>query len=203
MTITARFASQCGRCGQAIAVGSQINWVRGQKATHIACPAPKVEQAPVARMAVEDAGVYVMADGSIVKVKANRDKSRTYAMRWTVIGGERLTEADSRVHGEYTYEPGLVQQVAAEGRKMTLDEAKAFILRYGLCCRCGRRLKAADSVERGIGPVCVKYFTFGTVAASAAATAAVAASYSGQVNYDDERPAGYQDADLELREAGL
>lgn len=54
---------------------------------------------------------------------------------------------------------------------MTLDEAKAFILRYGQCVRCGRRLKAAESVERGIGPVCVRYFTFGNEAPEAPAAA--------------------------------
>jgi hypothetical protein len=124
-----------------------------------------VSAAPVVRMAIEDCGVYVMADGAIVKVKANREKTRTYAMRWTVISGERLTEADTREHGEYVFEAGLVQRIATDGRKMTLDEARAFIIRYGMCCRCGRTLKAADSVERGIGPVCVQYFGFGTVAA--------------------------------------
>ena len=120
--------------------------------------------APVARLAVEDAGVYVMPDGGIVKVQANQDKTRTYAKRWVVIGGERLNETDDRVHGEYQYEPGLVQQVATQGRKMTLDEAKAFILRYGQCARCSRKLVAAKSVEAGIGPVCIKYFSAGTTA---------------------------------------
>jgi len=43
---------------------------------------------------------------------------------------------------------------------MSLDAAKAFILRYGRCVRCSRRLKAAQSVERGIGPVCMAYFSF-------------------------------------------
>jgi len=117
------------------------------------------------RVAVEDSGVYVMPDGSIVKVQANREKTRTYAKRWTVIPGIRLTEAGSKEHGEYVYEPSLVQEVARSGRKMSLEEAKAFILRYGQCARCSRELKDANSVERGIGPVCVKYFSLGTTAA--------------------------------------
>jgi hypothetical protein len=113
-------------------------------------------------ISVEDAGVYVLPDGAICKVKVTKNKDHTYAERWTVIGGERLTEAETRVHGEYVYEPRLIHQVAAEGRKMTLTEAKAFILRYGVCCRCGTKLVAADSVERGIGPVCKGYFAAGT-----------------------------------------
>jgi len=42
---TARFASTCPRCGQAISPGDSITWQRGQKASHTTCrPAP----APVA-----------------------------------------------------------------------------------------------------------------------------------------------------------
>jgi hypothetical protein len=123
-------------------------------------------QQPVARLSVEDAGVYVLPNGDIVKVQANKEKTRTYAKRWVVISGERLTEADTREHGEYQYEAGLVQQVATEGRKMRLEEAKAFIIRYGQCARCSRQLKAAESVERGIGPVCLRYFSTGTTGAS-------------------------------------
>jgi hypothetical protein len=159
MTITARFASVCARCGNRIEVGSKIEWERGQKAVHseLCKPVAEVERP---RIDVENQGVYVMPDGSIVKVKANREKTRTYAMRWSVINGQRLNENDDRVHGEYVFEPGLVQQVAVEGRKMTLAEAKAFTLRFGICCRCGRHLKDATSVERALGPVCVKYFSF-------------------------------------------
>lgn len=99
-----------------------------------------------------------MPDGMIVKVKANKSKSGTYAMRWHEINGERLTEAGMRKRGEYEYVFGLVALVAQVGRKMTLEEAQEFILKYGVCARCGRELKAADSVERGIGPVCIQYF---------------------------------------------
>lgn len=128
--------------------------------------------APVARLSIEDAGVYVMPDGAIVKVKANQAKTRTYAMRWTEMRVNRLNGEDDTVHGEYVYEAGLVQQVAEQGRKMSLDEAKAFVLRYGQCARCNRHLKDAKSVEQGIGPVCIKYFAAGTTAASLMAAAA-------------------------------
>lgn len=104
-------------------------------------------------------GVYVL-DGTVLKVQANRAKTGVYALRWVEIRGERMVDHDeSRVHGEWRYEAGLIRAIRPEHR-MTLDEAKAFILRYGQCARCGRHLKAADSVERGIGPVCVKYFSF-------------------------------------------
>jgi hypothetical protein len=111
-----------------------------------------------ARISIENAGVYVLPDGAIAKVQARRDKQGTYAKRWIEIRGERLNENDEHVKGEWQYEQGLVGRVAREGRKMTLEEAKAFILRYGQCVRCGTKLVAAGSVERGIGPTCRKYF---------------------------------------------
>jgi hypothetical protein len=130
---------------------------------HLAAQTPTAPEPQ--RIPVDQVGVYVLPDGAIVKVQPNQEKTRTYAKHWTVISGTRLTEADTREHGEYVYEPGLVDEVARTGRKMTLDEAKAFILRYGQCARCGRGLKDATSVERGIGPVCVKYFSAGVTGA--------------------------------------
>ena len=119
-------------------------------------PAPAGE----AKAQLEE-GVYVMPDGCVVKVQANKAKTNLYAKRWVEIRGERLLDHDgeTRVQGEWEYAPGVIRSIKPEMR-MTLDEAKAFILRYGQCARCARRLKAAESVERGIGPVCVKYFSF-------------------------------------------
>jgi hypothetical protein len=113
---------------------------------------------PVAGVAVEDAGIYVLPDGSVVKVKANKDKSRTYALRWTETHQDRLVETGEHKHGEYVYEPGLVALVAEQGRKMTFEEARAHSVLYGQCVRCGRSLKDGKSVEQGMGPVCVRYF---------------------------------------------
>lgn len=120
-------------------------------------PAPVAPAGP-ARLAVEDAGVYVLPDGSVCRVKANREKTRTYASRWTATHQDRLMGDGQHAHGEYVYEAGLVALVAAQGRKMTLAEAKAHSVKYGTCIRCGRALKDGKSVEQGMGPVCVKYF---------------------------------------------
>lgn len=125
-------------------------------------PAPQAQapQAP-ARLQVEDAGVYKLPDGTICKVQANREKTKTYAKRLVEIGGERATESGERIHAEYQYAPGLVDQVAREGVKLTLAEAKALSVRYAFCIRCGRSLKDAKSVEAGMGPVCITYFAGG------------------------------------------
>ena len=144
----------CGDC----AVLKPASTIAPAPAPAAQSPAPVAE---IVRLEVEDAGVYVLPDGTIVKVQANKEKTRVYAKKWIVISGERLTEADTREHGEYEYAPGLLPQVEREGVRMTLEQAKAFTLRFGICARCGRHLKAAESVERGIGPVCWKWFEGG------------------------------------------
>lgn len=127
-----------------------------------ATPAPVA--APAARLSVEDAGVYVLPTGEIVKMKANAAKTAVYPMIWTETSSDRLDSEDQHATGEFRYEENWLarseirQRVEQTGRKMNLEEAKAFIRRYGMCVRCGRHLKVAQSVERGLGPVCVKFF---------------------------------------------
>lgn len=188
MVIIARFSSVCPRCQTRITAGTRVEWTRGYPARHTNCTiyaAPGVRQpiqsstggtlpriiatvgldAPITqRLTVEDAGVYVLADGAIVRVKATQDKKRTYATVWTIIPGLRWTDADTRTHGEYKYLPDardradLMARVQATGRKMTLDEALAFAARHAQCARCERHLKDADSVMDGLGPKCIEYF---------------------------------------------
>lgn len=162
MTITAKFSSFCPRCHQRIEAGERVEWNPGEKARHASCtPAPVIVEQ---RIAVEDAGVYVLPDGTIIKMQSNKAKTATYPLRWKIITGERLSEADTHEHGEYEYledygsRHALLNAVTSTGRKMSLDEARTFILRFGICARCSRQLKAAKSVERGIGPYCLKFF---------------------------------------------
>jgi len=104
-------------------------------------------------------GVYVdPSDGSIYKVQDNKAKTRKYAKVWTDFSGTRLTVDSEVKSGKWDYVPGTIRHVRPEW-KMTLEQAKKFILTFGQCVRCGRTLVAAESVERGIGPVCVKYFS--------------------------------------------
>src|SRR6185295_19149783 len=129
------------------------------KAEDKAMGAPLLATAPTARIAVEAAGVNVLPNGDVVRVKANKAKTRTYASRWVASKHlDRLMEAGAHEHGEYVYEQGLVAEVARVGRKMSLEEAKAHSIRYGQCVRCGRRLTDGKSVEAGMGPVCITYF---------------------------------------------
>jgi hypothetical protein len=102
-------------------------------------------------------GVYVTADGSIVKLQENKAKTNTYTSLWTSFGGERLTLTGEHVNGEWVYAPELKRALRPEQR-MTVDEAKHFGLVFGQCAKCGRHLSDANSVEAGIGPVCARYF---------------------------------------------
>lgn len=103
-------------------------------------------------------GVYVLEDGTIVLAKPNKAGTNVYTKRWVEVPSDRITEDDEYVQGDWEYEPGLKRHLDT-ARKMTLDEAKEFMVRYGRCVRCSRRLKVAQSVEQGLGPVCIQYFS--------------------------------------------
>jgi len=103
-------------------------------------------------------GVYQI-DGDVYKVKFNRERTRKYAVKLVYIDSERLNEEDERVPWEFQYAPGAIYKLKPEHR-MDEESAKTFGLKYGICASCGKRLKVAESVERGIGPVCIKWFRF-------------------------------------------
>lgn len=124
-------------------------------------------------------GCYIDADGHVWQVKGNQayvsgaKRARQAGVPHVPAGGERVyakvwVNADStRVRLDeardasqvqsWAYIPGGIQQLVID-HKMTLAEAKTFIEFYKECVRCGRHLEADASLERGIGPVCVKYF---------------------------------------------
>ena len=101
-------------------------------------------------------GVYETAEGVYV-VKQTKDKERLYAKRLIEIGGSRVTEAGNHVQIDFVYEPGAINRIKLTD-KMDVEKGKALAVRYGRCLNCGRFLKAAVSVEQGIGPVCIKSY---------------------------------------------
>ena len=151
-----RFAGKCHLCAGWVEAeaGSITKGDTGWLVAHVACPetvTPERQQQEL------EPGIYMDGEGAIWKVQSNKAKTSVYAKVWVSHSGERLTLGGERTHGEWEYVPGGLRSVVS-ARRMTLDEAKQFILIYGSCVRCGRALKAAESVERGIGPVCVTYF---------------------------------------------
>ena len=174
MVITARFASTCPRCNNPIAVGAQVNWERGSKATHTVCPAARpASAAPVAPrnrfLTAADIGSYVydstgIDNGSVFHVVETRGTKRFYAEKWVAIGGQRTVESGRLVqHGDWQFESsdgrrysGLVAQLLDAGRlrRMTADEVIDFATLTGRCVQHGGFLTDATSVDAGIGPVC-------------------------------------------------
>ena len=100
-------------------------------------------------------GVYEL-DGTIYVVKQTRDRQRLYAKR-VVESAPRMTEDGEVVGFDLVYAPGAIRRLRPEHR-MTAARAEHFHIRYGRCLACGRTLKRAESVQRGVGPVCAKYF---------------------------------------------
>lgn len=103
---------------------------------------------------VTEPGMYAV-NGDIFRVQKSKTSDHLYAKRLTPIGGQRLTEDDHRVQWEFVYEQGAMRTLKSSDR-MTDEQARAFGIRYGVCCVCGITLKDAKSVEAGIGPVCAK-----------------------------------------------
>lgn len=110
-----------------------------------------------------EVGVYKVPrlgeDFDIIKVQLTQDKLRRYAKKLVPINGWRRNEEGEKVKWKWVYEPGLILKVKPEYR-MNEEDARQFGLKYAICARCGRGLSQADSVDRGIGPVCIKYFRF-------------------------------------------
>jgi len=105
---------------------------------------------------VRTPGVFEKA-GEIFIVKPNRAKTRLYALKLVETSSDRLTEQGKRVSFDFEYARGAIFDLSEEDR-MDIERAKELMIRYGKCIVCGRRLKVAESVERGMGPVCRKYF---------------------------------------------
>lgn len=103
-----------------------------------------------------DLGVYELPDGSVYVVTSNKEGTRLYAKK-LVVTQPRLNANNVSVDFDFVYDRGAIYNIKPE-HKMSLERAKKLTIQYGRCIRCGRHLKAAESVERGIGPVCIKAF---------------------------------------------
>jgi hypothetical protein len=160
--MNAKFAGKCVRCRESFPAGTEINWSKETGATH-AYPCTTTTSAdPVVdyRKRQPDEklvpGVYEVGE-EIYVVKFNREKTRLYAKRLKVINPLRATEGGEQVGIDFEYAPGAIYDIKLADR-MPLDRAKELVTLYGHCIACGRFLKAAKSVENGIGPVCIKNF---------------------------------------------
>jgi hypothetical protein len=107
---------------------------------------------PTARPDITE-GYYLM-DGEIYKVQPSKTtKGRIYA---SVLTETLDTDKNGVRKWKFQYSTGAIYKLAASGDRLTLDAAKNFSALTGTCAICGRHLTDKDSVERGIGPVCIK-----------------------------------------------
>jgi len=104
-------------------------------------------------IAITEPGMYRDAAGKLFKVQLSKESEKLYAKALVPIRGKRLSEEDKIVGWEFVYSQGAIFSLRQEDR-LTLDEAKAFGIKYGVCCVCGRTLVDASSVAAGIGPIC-------------------------------------------------
>jgi len=89
-------------------------------------------------------GIYRRsADGAMFRVQTS-EAGRRYAKLLLPTGG-------------WGYERGAIYTLAASER-LTLAELEAWGLDTGVCAVCGRLLSTAESVARGIGPVCASRY---------------------------------------------
>ena len=82
-------------------------------------------------------GIY-FKDGVVYKVQ--------------ISGAGRAYAKVLKEHG-FSYDPTAIKALSPQD-KITIAQAKAYGIQYGVCCVCGRTLTDSTSVAEGIGPVC-------------------------------------------------
>jgi hypothetical protein len=103
----------------------------------------KTAQSPAKKVGLEP-GYYTL-DTDVFKVVRSPQSGNLYAKKFTPAGFE--------------YAQGMVPKIIKGGAKLTLEEAKAYGKLYGTCVICARTLTDEQSIEIGVGPVCLaKWF---------------------------------------------
>lgn len=103
---------------------------------------PRERQPQAQRLEV---GMY-RKDGQVYKVQANQAKTGVYA--------KVLVLPEGGGKGRFDYAGSTAKVGLKPEHRMTLDEAKAFGVEFGVCCCCSATLTNPDSIEAGIGPIC-------------------------------------------------
>lgn len=89
---------------------------------------------------------YVLADGSYVRTYRGAD------------GSAKVKILDTET-GAWAYlSRGLVAIARPTTRPITVEDAKLIASLSKTCGHCGRGIETAESIERGIGPICAKKF---------------------------------------------
>jgi Family of unknown function (DUF6011) len=112
----------------------------------LACP--KLQQAAPKPHVDIDPGYYVRGEEVFVVVW-NKTKTHTYAKQL------RFVPTATGHRPEWQYSPGA--NISLEGLSpLTVEQAARLGHLHGYCIICSRALTDPESVQRGIGPVCIK-----------------------------------------------
>jgi len=120
--------------------------------------APHQPQAPSSNTPAE-VGVYRQADKLyVVREFTPRGEQRKVRYAREIVPltdaqGDRLNQQGERVRVEERKAPGM-QYRLTKADALPLEEVTALSIQWESCLVCGRHLRVAESVERGIGPVC-------------------------------------------------
>lgn len=112
------------------------NVVFSDKETNVAYGTIKKEEVPEGD-AVTEAGFYWKGENVIEAYHTNKG----FLVARTIVNGKK---------GEYLGKKGLI----GLGRKLTLEQAKEYGRKTGVCISCGAELTDPVSIEAGIGPIC-------------------------------------------------
>ncbi|HEY6020994.1 MAG TPA: DUF6011 domain-containing protein [Candidatus Paceibacterota bacterium] len=99
---------------------------------------------PSSNLHAVDAGIYVV-DDTVYKVQVSKSTGRPYALRLVI---------NAYGSADFVFESGLIKLIRPEHR-ISIEDAAEFGVRFGVCCQCGRTLTNPESIERGIGPICL------------------------------------------------
>lgn len=102
-------------------------------------------------------GIYEY-EGELFAVRPSKtNPDRTVALRIIVAPSNRMNQDGAISKLTFERAKGMVYRLKEEHR-LTHARAEELSIQYGNCICCGKGLKVAESVKRGIGPVCAKKY---------------------------------------------
>lgn len=90
---------------------------------------------------------YFLHDGAVYRTQESK-AGRVYAKRLVIPTGDHK-------RATWDYDSGAIYRLQ-ENEQLTIEQAARLGHLHGFCVVCGARLDDPESVQRGIGPVCVK-----------------------------------------------
>lgn len=97
-------------------------------------------------------GVYEL-DGSVyIIAPSKRTAGRRYAKKLLVS-----TDSQGEFVLKFDYAHGVIYKLT-EAHRMDIDVAKELCRKFGRCICCTHKLRVEKSLDRAIGPVCIKLF---------------------------------------------